>query len=87
MSPSQQPEEQILLTIADQSKLGLVMEMLSHFDLVQARRIRAQVTEITDLTPEEKAHQFLQTAGQWVGREIDASELRQRAWQRGNSGS
>lgn len=97
MSPSQPapgPEEQILLTVADQSKLDLVMELLSHFDLVQARRVRvgepASVSlekEAADLTPKQKAEQFLQLAGVWKDRDVDAAELRERAWRRGNSGN
>ncbi|WP_310395875.1 hypothetical protein [Hymenobacter sp.] len=89
MNPSQpQPaEEQILLTVADQSKLDLVMELLSHFDLVRAERVRAQSSRTQNLTPEEKARRFLLTAGQWEGRTLDADELRERAARRGNSGS
>ena len=94
MSPSQPStvtgaEEQILLTVADQSKLDLIMELPSHFDLVRAERVKAPnsveptaAPEPTAMTPEQKARKFLQSAGIWEGRDIDAQELRQRAWQR-----
>jgi len=93
MEAEQSAEEQILLTVADQSKLDLVMELLSHFDLVRAERIQAQAApaasaaEPEKLTPEQKAQAFLGLAGIWADRDVDARTLRERAWRRGNSGN
>lgn len=86
MTPSQNApvEEQILLTVADQSKLDLVMELLGHFDLVRAERVRAspQVTPTSLPTAEEA--DFWALTGIWADRDLDAQALRQQAWQRAN---
>ena len=84
MTPSQNApvEEQILLTVADQSKLDLVMELLSHFDLVRAERVRMVAGVGTDSPAASPASQsFLDSYGMWAGREVDAAELR-LGWER-----
>ncbi|HEX8330540.1 MAG TPA: hypothetical protein VF629_23620 [Hymenobacter sp.] len=82
MTPSQNPpgEEQILLTVADQSKLDLVMELLSHFDLVRAERIRSLA--LVPQSPPDAESDFWAMAGLWADRDVDAQTLRQQAWQR-----
>ncbi|MDQ2769226.1 MAG: hypothetical protein M3Y54_01840 [Bacteroidota bacterium] len=91
---SDQPyREQIVLTIDDQSKVGLVMELLSHFDLVRARREQVQGTPnkvngavaespiaIEPVTGSDEDLWAL--AGIWKDRDITAEQLRQQAWQR-----
>ena len=84
MTPSQNTpvEEQILLTVADQSKLDLVMELLSHFDLVRAERVRLVAGTGTDAPAAgSAAHSFLDSYGMWAGRDVNAAELRQ-GWER-----
>ena len=88
MTPEQTApqEEQILLTVADQSKLDLVMELLSHFDLVRAERIKVRPVAAVETAPEPAGTEadFWALAGIWKDRDIDAKELRQRAWKRAN---
>ena len=87
MNPSQpQPtEEQILLTVADQSKLDLVMELLSHFDLVRAERVRTQPVVASVAAPETGTEaDFWALAGIWEGRDVDAKSLREGTWRRAN---
>ena len=90
MEAQQPTEEQIILTVADQSKLDLVMELLSHFDLVRAERVRVARPAASEAGPvilsaTQKAQLFLQSAGIWEGRAIDATAIRQNAWKRNNS--
>ena len=79
--------EQIVLTIDDQSKVDLVMELLSHFDLVRARRERLLPPLEIDYTatplPTEPKEGFLDSYGAWAGRDdvVEADELRKQ-WQR-----
>ena len=81
-------EEQILLTVADQSKLDLVMELLSHFDLVRAERVRAQPLATPNPVSETGSEtDFWALAGIWKDRDIDARKLRDQSWKRPNSGS
>ena len=88
MTPEQTApqEEQILLTVADQSKLDLVMELLSHFDLVRAERIKVRPVAAVETAPGPAGTEadFWALAGIWKDRDIDAKELRQRAWKRAN---
>ena len=80
--------EQIVLTVDDQSKVDLVMELLSHFDLVRARRERLLPPLTIDPAtappaPTEPDTGFLDSYGAWAGRDdiVEAAELRQQ-WQR-----
>lgn len=93
MTPSQNLpiEEQILLTVADQSKLDLVMELLSHFDLVRAERVKARL-----VAPEPNESQnepiisaqrgdeadFWALAGIWKDRDFDLEKMRQESFDR-----
>lgn len=89
MNPVQPIEEEcIILTVEDQSKLPLVMELLSHFDLVRARReklpapMRIEPAAAQPLHP-EKAESFFDSFGAWAGRtDMDADELRKKSWER-----
>ena len=85
--------EQIVLTIDDQSKVDLVMELLSHFDLVRARREQLPpalaTTHEQEIAPAEiptsgSDADFWALAGIWKDRDITADQLRQQAWQRAN---
>ena len=83
--------EQIVLTIDDQSKVDLVMELLSHFDLVRARR--EQLPPALTITDEPESEPSTASAGGsdadlwalagiWKDRDIDADQLRRQAWER-----
>ena len=80
--------EQIVLTIDDQSKVDLVMELLSHFDLVRARReqlppaLEVHPMTATPVLAEPEAG-FMDSYGAWAGRDdvVEADELRKQ-WQR-----
>lgn len=92
MNPEQPYHEQIVLTIDDQSKVDLVMEMLSHFDLVRARRERVHGApqEVSGTTATPAANEpatgsdedLWALAGIWKDRDVTAEQLRQQAWQR-----
>ncbi len=85
MNPHQSAEERILLTVADQSKLDLVMELLSHFDLVRAKRVkRWPEVELTSGSLTGSEDDFWSLAGAWDNRDIDAQQLKQQVWQRAN---
>ncbi|MFC6224290.1 hypothetical protein ACFP2F_13655 [Hymenobacter artigasi] len=83
MNPSQNlpVEEQILLTVADQSKLDLVMELLSHFDLVRAERVKAMPKAPKEVSAEAEAD-FWALAGIWKDRDIDLKKIRQESFDR-----
>ncbi len=86
MDPIQPFEECIIVTVEDQSKLALVMELLSHFDLVRARREKLPVMKVqpnvAEPPPLEQQDGFLASYGMWAGRDdIDADALREK-WQR-----
>ncbi len=87
MSSSQNKpvEEQILLTVTDQSKLDLVMEMLSHFDLVRAERIVARpATNVPVAAGAEVGSEadLWALAGIWKDRDIDLDKMRQDVYER-----
>lgn len=76
-------EEQILVTVADQSKLDLVMELLSHFDLVQAQRISAYPLPKPAPTPPTGTDEdFWSLAGIWKDRAIDLERMRRDSFER-----
>ena len=80
--PTEPQEEQILLTVADQSKLDLVMELLSHFDLVRAERVRIGAGIGTGSSNAvTTSPSFLDSYGMWEGRDVSAETLRQ-GWER-----
>lgn len=82
MNPSKSGEEQILLTVADQSKLDLVMELLSHFDLVQAQRIKVAIPAPAASSAIGSDEDFWALAGLWKGRNIDLERMRQESFAR-----
>ena len=73
----------LIVTVNDQQKIDFLLEFLRHLDFVQVRK--EPITK--QAWTEEARNAFLASAGMWKDRDIDAAELRRRAWQRGNSGS
>ena len=86
MTPEQTApqEEQILLTVADQSKLDLVMELLSHFDLVRAERIKVRPVAAMETAPVPAGTEadFWALAGIWKDRDIDLEKMRRESFER-----
>jgi hypothetical protein len=66
--------EQIVLNIKDKSKLSFFMQLLNQLDFVEVDSTKKRKTTKYD---------FFNSAGLWANREIDAKELRKKAWKRG----
>ena len=73
-------------------KLDFVLELLRDLDYLEvsqesespaaAEPAPLSDAELAAISPEQRARTFLDTYGIWEGRDIDATELRRRAWQR-----
>ncbi len=84
--------ETLIVKVKDDSKLAFVLELLRDLDYLEVSQEPESLAatepavfsdvEIESMTPEERARLFLKTAGIWEGRDIDADELRHRAWHR-----
>lgn len=83
--------ETLIVKVKDDRKLDFVLELLRDLDYLEVSQESEPVVfesaplsdaEIAAMTPEQKARTFLDTYGIWEGRDIDATELRRRAWQR-----
>lgn len=70
--------EKIVLTIKDKGKLSFLMELLKQFDFVEVQ----QTSVKSKPTAAEEDYDFFASAGLWKGKEIDAKELREKAWKR-----
>ncbi|MEQ6118374.1 hypothetical protein [Reichenbachiella sp. MALMAid0571] len=69
--------EKIILTIKDNSKLNFFLELIKQFDFIE-------VQKSTSKKNDTKEYDFFASAGLWKNREIDAQELRKKAWKRTN---
>ena len=83
--------ETLIVKVKDDRKLDFVLELLRDLDYLEVSQepepVVAEPTPLSDaeiaaMTPEQNARTFLDTYGIWEGRDIDATELRHRAWQR-----
>lgn len=68
--------EKIVLTIKDKGKLSFLMELLQQLDFIEVQ----QPSEKSEPTAGKKDYNFFASAGLWKNKEIDAKELREKAW-------
>ena len=68
-------KNQIILNIKDESKLSMFLEWLNQFDFVD-------VYNKTEKKNKAKKHNFFASAGLWENRDINADDLRKKAWDR-----
>ncbi|NJK97087.1 MAG: hypothetical protein HC830_10350 [Bacteroidetes bacterium] len=66
--------EQIILNIKDKSKLTFLMQLIKQLDFVEVESKKKKKASFK--------HDFFSSAGLWSNREIDAKDLRQKAWSR-----
>ncbi len=67
--------EKITLTIKDNSKLHFLLELLKQFDFVEIQKSSSKRKISTT-----SKYDLFASAGMWKDRNIDARELRKKAW-------
>jgi hypothetical protein len=67
--------EQIIITLKDQSKRKLLLELLAEFDFLEF-----QIVRVFEDEAREDAYDFFQSAGLFKGRAANADQLRKEAW-------
>ncbi len=65
--------EKIILTIKDEKRKNFLLELLKQFDFIEVQKATEKKQEQYD---------FFASAGLWKGRDINANQLRERAWKR-----
>ena len=65
---------QLILNIKDNSKLSFFLQLIKQFDFVEVVTVKKKETA--------SKYDFFNSAGLWENREIDAKELREKAWNR-----
>lgn len=65
--------QKITLTIKDDNKVNFLMELLKQFDFIEINKSGEK---------KDDDYNFFASAGLWKNREIDAEQLRRKAWQR-----
>lgn len=64
--------EQLILNIKDSSKLSILIQLIKQLDFVEVEKVEKK---------NANAHyDFFNSAGLWANREINAKELREKAW-------
>lgn len=66
--------EQLILNIKDRSKLTFLMQLISQLDFVEVVQVNKRKNKA--------GYDFFKSAGLWENRDIDAKELRMKAWDR-----
>lgn len=66
--------EKLILNIKDSSKLSFFMQLIKQIDFVEVEEIKKKKVDPN--------YDFFQSAGLWANRNIDARELRKKAWDR-----
>ena len=67
--------EKIVLTIKDSRKKNFLLELLKQFDFIEVQK--------TSSAQKSSSYNFFDSAGLWKNRDIDVSQLRDKAWKRG----
>lgn len=67
--------EKIVLTIKDSRKKNFLLELLKQFDFIEVQK--------TSSVQKSSSYNFFDSAGLWKNRDIDVSQLRDKAWKRG----
>ncbi len=69
--------ERIILKIKNQKKTNFLLELLKQFDFVEVLKDKGKTK------PKSKQkYDFFSSAGLWSGRDVDADELRKKAWKK-----
>ncbi len=68
--------QKIILTIKDNSKLSFFLKLMKQLDFVEVEEASFK------RKPSVKKHNFFASAGLWKNRDINADELREKAWKR-----
>ena len=68
--------EKLTATVKDDSKLLYLVNFLQQIDFVEVKRHKSVKSTSA------KKYDFFASAGLWKNREIDAKELREKAWRR-----
>lgn len=66
--------EQLILNIKDSRKLSFLMQLIKQLDFVEVEKVKKKKATAK--------YDFFSSAGLWANREVDAKELRKRAWNR-----
>ncbi len=66
--------EQLILNIKDSSKLSFLIQLIKQFDFVEVEKVKTK--------KKRDKYDFFSSAGLWANREINAKELRKKAWNR-----
>lgn len=66
--------EQVILKIKDPSKLSFLLQIIKLLDFVEVEKV--------DKEKVETKYDFFKSAGLWASREINAKDIRDRAWKR-----
>jgi DNA polymerase IIIc chi subunit len=66
--------EQLILNIKDSSKLSFLMQLIKLLDFVEVEEVKKKKTSAK--------YDFFKSAGLWANRNINANELRKKAWNR-----
>ena len=66
--------EQIILKVKDKSKISFLLQLINQLDFVEVEWIKKK--------EKSKKYDFFNSAGMWINRDINAKELRKRAWTR-----
>jgi hypothetical protein len=67
--------EKITFTIKDPTKKSFLLELLKQFDFIEIQRSKKEKAN-TD------PYDFFASAGLWRDREVNAAQLREKAWKR-----
>ena len=70
--------EKIVLTIKDKGKLSFLMELLKQFDFIEVQQLSVK----SKPTEAKEEYNFFASAGLWKNKNIEAKELREKAWKR-----
>ena len=66
--------EQLILNIKDSSKLSFFIQLMKQFDFVEVAKVKKKKVDTK--------YDFFSSAGLWANREVNAQELRGKAWKR-----
>lgn len=65
---------QLILNIKDNSKLSFLLQLIKQFDFVEVVTVKKKKAA--------SKYDFFKSAGLWENREVNAKELREKAWNR-----
>jgi len=66
--------DRLILNIKDSSKLSFFLQLIKQLDFVEIVEVKKRKVS--------RDYDFFKSAGLWSGREINAKELREKAWSR-----